>query len=141
MKVLFKSIIFLIFAFFLYSCNSSHKPAGQDTVEDYNLADENNYDGEKFNDANPTVIDFNATWCAPCKMIAPIFEDLEKDYSDDINFLSIDIDEDGEMAEKYNISVVPTFVFLNSDGEEIDRITGADSEGLKNKVKSLVENK
>lgn len=73
----------------------------------------------------PTIIDFSAVWCGPCKMMKPIFEQLASEYGDKINFVSIDIDENPDIANKYQIQSIPTFVFLDEDGREANRINGA----------------
>lgn len=85
----------------------------------------------------PTVIDFNATWCPPCQQIKPVFESLEKEYSKSVNFKSVDVDENPEMARQYNIESIPTFIFLNSEGKEINRLVGADEQTLKSILQSL----
>ncbi len=69
------------------------------------------------------VIDFWATWCGPCKLMNPILDEVEKEYTD-LTITRIDIDSDKEMVEKYNIQSVPTYVILK-DGKEVDRIIGA----------------
>lgn len=86
----------------------------------------------------PTVIDFYATWCPPCKKIAPLFEMLKCEYSDKIEFKSVDVDENIELTSKYKIEAMPTFVLLDSHGNEIQRIVGADAEALSKAVDSLV---
>lgn len=73
----------------------------------------------------PTVIDFNAVWCGPCRMMAPVFERMASKYGDEVNFVSIDIDENQDLAAKYQVQAVPTFVFLDEDGKESYRIKGA----------------
>lgn len=76
----------------------------------------------------PSIIDFNATWCKPCKMMTPIFHKLAAEMGKKYNFISIDIDKRPDLAAKYNVQAVPTFVFLDSEGVEGYRITGAVSE-------------
>lgn len=71
-----------------------------------------------------TVIDFNATWCGPCKAFAPIFEAAKESYSDKFNFQSVDIDENTALAEKYGIQAIPTIVIVDAQGNEIARQTG-----------------
>lgn len=78
----------------------------------------------------PSVIDFSATWCGPCQKMKPVFHKLAKEFKDEYNFITIDIDEYPELASKYHIQAVPTFVFIDEDGEEGDRITGAVSENV-----------
>lgn len=85
----------------------------------------------------PTVIDFYATWCGPCRQIAPLFETLKEEYAGKINFVSVDVDADKDVALKYNIEAMPTFVFLDSEGNEVNRIVGADVEALKAAVGKL----
>ena len=75
--------------------------------------------GATYQQGLPTVIDFYATWCGPCKAISPFFEKLKGEYSDKVNFVSIDVDQDTETAMKYSVSAMPTFVFLDADGNEI----------------------
>ena len=86
--------------------------------------------------AKLTVIDFYADWCGPCKMIKPYFKELEKRFGDTITFITVDVDEDDEMVDKYNIKAMPTFVFLK-DGKEVDRLEGANVEKLTKKVVEL----
>ena len=74
-----------------------------------------------------TLVDFFATWCGPCKMIAPVLEQLE-----DIDVIKVDVDEERELAVKFGIQAVPTLV-LNKDKQEIARTQGYhDLEDLKN---------
>jgi thioredoxin 1 len=74
------------------------------------------------------VIDFFATWCGPCKVIAPKFEELSKLFPA-IAFLKVDVDESAELAEKFDIRAMPTFVFLR-DGMQIHKIEGADLKAI-----------
>lgn len=73
----------------------------------------------------PGIIDFNATWCGPCRQMKPVFHQLARKYGDKYNFISIDIDQYPELAEKYHIQSIPTFVFIDADGIEGNRILGA----------------
>lgn len=71
------------------------------------------------------VIDFSATWCGPCKMIAPLFQELSEAYMPDgVVFLKIDVDENPDTAAKYAVSAMPTFIFIKG-GTVVDRLMGA----------------
>merc|ERR1712226_554925 len=78
------------------------------------------------------VVDFTATWCGPCKMIAPKFEEYSKDYSDCV-FLKVDVDDNSATAEKYEISAMPTFKFFKTKAA-IDTFSGANADTLKERI-------
>lgn len=75
------------------------------------------------------VVDFFATWCGPCKMIAPMVEKFATQYADD-KFIKVDVDELGEVAQEYEISSMPTFL-LFKDGKVIEKVIGANPGNLK----------
>ena len=66
-----------------------------------------------------TVLDFNATWCGPCKMLAPVFDATAKQFGGKVKFVSIDIDKLPETAQAFRIEAVPTVVLLKPDGKAI----------------------
>ena len=70
------------------------------------------------------LIDFYADWCGPCKIMSPIFEELAQEYEGKIELKKVDVESNGEMASKYNVMSIPTFVLLK-DGKEVDRKIGA----------------
>lgn len=65
----------------------------------------------------PTVIDFNATWCGPCKMFAPVFHEAAEKYSD-VKFVSIDVDKNPSLAMAFQIQAIPTVVILTPEGKQ-----------------------
>lgn len=69
------------------------------------------------------VCDFSASWCGPCRMMAPILEDVSDKYKRKYYFYQIDIDSAEELAEKFSIEVVPTIIIFKN-GKEIGRTTG-----------------
>mmetsp|Transcript_8027 Transcript_8027/g.17040 ORF Transcript_8027/g.17040 Transcript_8027/m.17040 type:complete len:166 (+) Transcript_8027:70-567(+) len=77
-----------------------------------------------------TIIDFTATWCGPCKMIAPVFKELSDDYGSRAQFIKVDVDDNAEAAQKYGVSAMPTFLFVKG-GEVVDRLMGANAVRLK----------
>lgn len=78
------------------------------------------------------MIDFHAQWCGPCKVIGPKFVELSKEVTD-VVFLKVDVDESEDIAEEYDISSMPTFVFIKNK-TKIDQLVGANYEALKELV-------
>ena len=76
----------------------------------------------------PQVIDFNATWCGPCRMFAPTFEKMEKKYEGKITFLSVDVDENPDMSAQYEVQSIPTVVYIDAEGKTVDVTVGLLSE-------------
>ncbi len=69
---------------------------------------------------------FSATWCGPCKMLAPIMDNIKPKFKN-VNFVNIDVDQQFEVASKYGIRSVPTVV-IEKNGKEVKRLTGLQSE-------------
>lgn len=67
------------------------------------------------------VVDFYADWCGPCKMLAPVFEELSKELP--AKFIKIDVDNSQDVAAKFQVASIPTIAILK-DGKEVDRIIG-----------------
>ena len=82
------------------------------------------------------VVDFTASWCPPCQMIAPKFADLAEQLGDSAVLVKVDVDENAEAAQAAGINCMPTFQFFK-DGAKIHEIQGADFEGIKAKIEEL----
>ena len=63
------------------------------------------------------VVDFNATWCGPCKMVGPVLEEISKDYAD-IKFVKVNVDDNPEIAQQYGIMSIPTMIGFKN-GEKV----------------------
>ena len=74
------------------------------------------------------VLDFYATWCGPCKRIAPMFKELSEKFPT-IQFFKVDVDEANDVSEQFSVESLPTFVFLK-DGNVMGRLEGADFNNL-----------
>lgn len=71
----------------------------------------------------PTLVDFFATWCGPCKMQAPILEEVKKKVGDEANIIKIDVDKNQDLARKYNVMSIPTLIMFKN-GEAVWRAVG-----------------
>ena len=69
------------------------------------------------------LVDFFATWCPPCKMLAPVVDKVAGEYGNKLNFYKINVDENTEIARRYQIMAVPTLVVFN-DGKPVKRASG-----------------
>lgn len=82
-----------------------------------------NFEAEVLNSTKPCLVDFWATWCGPCKMIAPIIEELAEEYVDTVKVCKINVDDEPELAIKYRVSSIPT-VMLFENGNVKDTVVG-----------------
>ena len=82
----------------------------------------NNFDKEVLQSEKRVLVDFNAEWCGPCKMMKPVLEEISTS-NNDIKIVSINVDDEDELASKYNISSIPCLVLIEN-GEEINRSIG-----------------
>ncbi|MCR4589373.1 MAG: thioredoxin [Lachnospiraceae bacterium] len=89
---------------------------------------------EVLDSAAPVLVDFNATWCGPCKMMAPVFDELSETYQN-VKFISCDVDECPETAQEYGIMSIPSIVMFK-DGKPSDPVIGAQP---KKNLESFIE--
>lgn len=79
---------------------------------------------EVLNSPIPVLVDFFATWCGPCRMLAPVLESVSQSYEGKVKFVKIDVDEAGDIARDYSIMSIPTLIIFKN-GEEIGKTVGA----------------
>jgi thioredoxin 1 len=94
------------------------------------------FDQEVVKSSLPVVVDVYATWCGPCKMMMPIFEELAKELGEKYKCVSINIDEERDIAIQYNVSSIPTFLFFKA-GKLVAKESGyMNKEALKTKIET-----
>ncbi len=85
------------------------------------------FENEVLNSDIPVVVDFWASWCGPCRMVAPIIEELAREYSGKAKVGKVNVDEEAELAVKYGIVSIPT-VLIFKNGEVMEKLVGAQSQ-------------
>lgn len=83
--------------------------------------------GKEVSSSNlPVFVDFWAEWCGPCRMVSPIVEDLSKEYENQVHFVKVNVDNNRDLAMKYNVLSIPTLLLLKND-QIIGQKVGANS--------------
>ena len=76
----------------------------------------------------PVVVDFFASWCGPCKVLGPTVDEIAASFDGRARVLKVNVDQETELASRFNVMSIPTIVFLR-DGKEVKRVTGAIPKG------------
>ena len=100
-----------------------------------NNVTDDNFQQEVLDSEKPVLVDFWASWCAPCRMLAPTIDEVAKDFDDRAKVVKLNVDENGATSMKYNIKGIPTLL-LFKDGVIKDQIVGATS---KDNIARMIE--
>jgi len=88
--------------------------------------DESNFDRELKQDDKPVIVDFWAEWCGPCKMIAPMLDEIAREKANAVKVAKVNVDENQSLSLKYNIRAIPALLFFKN-GQLRDQVTGVTS--------------
>lgn len=146
-----KKIIILLalgFTIMLTNCNSNTSGNATDTsgaiipltnetfkanVFNYPLNQQWKYEGKL-----PAIIDFYATWCAPCKKLSPLLEDLAKKYEGKIIVYKVDVDAEQQLAQSMGIQSMPTLIFIPANGQPQQSVGLVSSETLEKMIHEIL---
>ena len=88
--------------------------------------DESNFEREVTHSDQPVIVDFWAEWCGPCKMIAPLLDEIAKEKGDAVKVAKVNVDQNQSLSFKYNIRAIPSLLFFKN-GQVCDQVTGMTS--------------
>lgn len=113
----------------------------QESLEEDEMADavtSATWEQEVLKAPNLVMVDFWAVWCGPCRMVAPIVDELAKEYEGKVKVLKLNTDENADVAGKYRIMGIPTLMFFKN-GQTVDQVVGAVPKAqLKTKIDALL---
>jgi thioredoxin 1 len=99
--------------------------------------DESNFDREVTHSDKPVLVDFWAAWCGPCKLIAPLLDEIAREKAGFVKVAKVNVDENQSLSSKYNIRAIPALLFFKN-GQLRDQVTGmASKKDLLNRIDAL----
>jgi thioredoxin 1 len=108
----------------------------KEKIFDYSFSKDWKYKGNM-----PAVIDFYADWCAPCKMVSPVLDDLSNEFAGTVKFYKVNTEKDPEVARAFGVSSIPTLLFISLSGKPVV-IRGAQSRSaLKSSIERILPGK
>ncbi len=102
-----------------------------------NSVTDSTFEPEVIKDSQPVLVDFWAPWCGPCRAIAPVLEELDKEFEGKVKIVKMNVDENPSTPSKYGIRAIPTLI-LFKNGDVVGQVTGAVS---KSNLKDMINQK
>ncbi|GAB6278458.1 MAG TPA: thioredoxin [Bacteroidales bacterium] len=109
------------------------KQTFQEKVFNYDKNDQWKFEGKL-----PCVIDFYADWCGPCKMVAPVLEELSKEYNGKVNFYKVDTEAEQELAAAFGIRSIPSILFCPVNGQPQMAVGALPKDSLKKAIEDVL---
>lgn len=106
----------------------------KEKVFNYDINKEWKFEGDK-----PCLIDFYADWCGPCRMVAPILEELAQEYEGKLNIYKVDTDKEQELAMVFGIQSIPSLLFVPKDGQPQMAMGALPKETFKRAIKDVLK--
>jgi thioredoxin 1 len=97
------------------------------------------WEKEVINSQTPVFVDFWAEWCGPCRMVSPVVEELASEYAGKVTFVKVNVDENNELASKYNVFSIPTLAIFNKGQIIAQQVGAASKSSYKNMIDKTLE--
>ncbi|WP_204319062.1 thioredoxin TrxA [Pelistega ratti] len=96
------------------------------------------FDADVLQADKPVLVDYWAPWCGPCKMIAPILDDVSKEYTDKVQVVKVDVEQFPEVAARFGIRGIPTLMIFNNGQSVATKVGAVDRAGLVNFIEANI---
>ena|ERR1017187_4489407 len=126
-----------VLGFLFHTVSGRNGSTSAESTQNVKLIQEQQFEAEVTQAANPVVVDFFATWCGPCKRLSPMLDELAGPLTNRVKFLKVDVDRSAKLAGQFGIDGVPTLLFFK-DGKVVGKLVGLPArDALQSRLESL----